>query len=411
MKLIDFLLSLATDSDIFARFRREPDVVMTEANLLESERQTISDGDPRKLFRLLLAESQDSNLSSDIKIPPQFEVSNQPTISPPPNIVPPPPPPNYLYIGPVSPPPPISNISPPPPPPPQNGPPPPYEVHISKAPTQFQESIPSWFMPERLWDAMGLTVVGTGIRGGLQTTPEARICIEQASKVYYIVADPISENLILTLNSTAESLMSFYQVGKSRLDAYNSMVEKVVSSLQEYRDVCLVLYGHPGVFSYPARESIRLARLKGIGARMLPGISTEDNLIADLCMDPGQIGLQSYEATAFLLNKYKFDISVGMILWQVGVLGETIWNPPHPEVRNRLTVLSDYLIEFYGNDHEVVFYHASQLPSSRPVVERFPLSELSKAQLMDISTLFIPPKISPTCDIEMVKKLGMKWGE
>jgi hypothetical protein len=59
--------------------------------------------------------------------------------------------------------------------------------------------------------------------------------------------------------------------------------------------------------------------LMGVSARMLPGVSAEDNLIADLGVDPA--GLQSYEATGFLVYKYRFDTSAGLVLWQVGVLG------------------------------------------------------------------------------------------
>ena len=77
----------------------------------------------------------------------------------------------------------------------------------------------------------GLTVVGLGIRS-LQTTPEARVCIAQASKVFHLLADPISEGFVRKLNATAESLQDFYEVGKLRIDIYNAMVEKILSALE-----------------------------------------------------------------------------------------------------------------------------------------------------------------------------------
>ncbi len=263
--------------------------------------------------------------------------------------------------------------------------------------------------PGRLWDAGGLTVVGSGIRASLQTTTEARVCIEKASKVLYLLADPISEEWVCKLNPTAESMESFYQKGKRRIVAYEGMIEKILSCLQESGDVCAVFYGHPGVFSYPARESIRRARVKGFGARMLPGISAEDNLIADLGIDPGPSGLQSFEVTTFLLYKYRFDTSVGLILWQVGVLGEVLWDPPHKAVRGRLPILADYLIDHYSSDHEVILYHAAELPAAQPSIERLQLHELPNAKLVSLSTMFIPPKGRAEFDAEMAKRLDMKW--
>lgn len=254
-------------------------------------------------------------------------------------------------------------------------------------------------------DNKGLTVVGLGIRS-LQTTLEARVCIAQASKVLHLLADPISEGFVRKLNATAESLQSFYEVGKLRSDVYDAMVEKILSDLDRYGDVCVVFYGHPAVLCDPAHESLRRARKKGISGRMLPGISTLDNLTADLPVDSA--ALQSYEATAFLACKYRFDTSAALVLWQLGVLGESVWNPPHPAVAGRLKVLSDYLSDFYGRDHQVFLYRAATIPTDPAMVERMALGDLAEARDVASSTLYVPPKEPPKLDPDMVKKLGME---
>ena len=227
----------------------------------------------------------------------------------------------------------------------------------------------------------------------------------QASNILYLVADPISETWIRSLNPNSESLSPFYENGKRRLDIYNNIVEKIMGRLRDRGDVCVVLYGHPGVLAYPARESIRRAREEGFSARMFPGVSAEDNLFADLGVDFGAIGLQSYEVTRFLVNKYHFDPCAGLILWQIGVLGETRWNPPHDGVRSRLRVLANYLMEFYGPQHTVVLYHAPEIPTCRPRIECLPLSELPSAKIFAISTLYIPPKGRPTPNVEVAERL------
>jgi len=253
-------------------------------------------------------------------------------------------------------------------------------------------------------DKRGLTIVGLGIRA-LQTSAEARVCIAQASKVLYLVADPVSERFVLQLNSNAESLADFYQPQKPRLQIYDEIVLKILACLEQTADLCVVFYGHPGVLSYPTRKALRIACEKGFGARMLPATSALDNLIADLGIDPS--GLQSFEATAFLIFKYPFATSAGLVLWQIDVLGETVWDPSHAAVRGRLKLLADYLADFYGPVHEVYLYRAAVLPAARREIECLSLSDLPRAKQIDGTTMYVPPKGLPEPDLDMARKLGV----
>ena len=54
---------------------------------------------------------------------------------------------------------------------------------------------------------------------------------------------------------------------------------------------------------------------------MLPGISAEDCLFADLGVDPAEAGCQSYEATRFLERRPAIEPRAALILWQIGVVG------------------------------------------------------------------------------------------
>ena len=76
--------------------------------------------------------------------------------------------------------------------------------------------------------------------------------------------------------------------GRSRLDTYQDMVDRILACVREGSDVCVAFYGHPGVFVYPSHEAIKRARIEGYKATMLPGISAEDCLFADLGIDPGK---------------------------------------------------------------------------------------------------------------------------
>jgi len=246
-----------------------------------------------------------------------------------------------------------------------------------------------------------LTIVGTGIQLG-QTTLETKASIEQAEKVIYLVADPVTEAWIKELNPTAESLIDCYQQGRNRIDSYEEMVQRIMAAVRSGKQVCTVFYGHPGVFVNPSHKSIKVARSEGYEARMLPGVSAEDCLFADIGVDPAP-GCQTFEATAFLLRKLPFDTSNIVILWQIGVVGEATYNPGYDQAG--LILLLDYLREFYPGDHEVIVYEAAQYVVCDPVIQKVKLQELLQAKITPISTLYIPPYGTRDVDGEMQAKL------
>jgi Tetrapyrrole (Corrin/Porphyrin) Methylases len=84
-----------------------------------------------------------------------------------------------------------------------------------------------------------------------------------------------------------------------------------------------LFYGHPGVFVSPSHRSIDLAREEGYTATMLPGISAEDCLFADLGIDPSIPGCLTYEATDMLIRNKPLVPSSHLIVYQVGCIGIT----------------------------------------------------------------------------------------
>lgn len=236
-----------------------------------------------------------------------------------------------------------------------------------------------------------LTVVGTGMTAISQLTREAEHCLTTADKVFYVVTDPHTEEYIKNLNKSAESLLGHYQygTGKPRLRAYEDMVSAILMPVREGKVVCAAFYGHPGVFVFPSHEAIVRARKDGYEAKMLPGISAEDMLFADIGLDPAQPGLQTYEATAFVLFAPRIDPRIPVILWQAGVVG--IITPEAKPSRRNLEVLLDSLLETYPRDHEVVIYQASAYDNVAPVLHVFSLCDLADQDVNSVSTIYIPP--------------------
>lgn len=252
-----------------------------------------------------------------------------------------------------------------------------------------------------------LTIVGTGIRVISEVTLEARALMEGADKLLYLVADPVTESWITKLNSTAETLQGFYAEGKDRQQTYLEMVDRIMSCLFGGGNVVVALYGHPGVFVYPSHEAIKRARLAGHKARMLPGISAEDCLFADLGIDPADNGCRSYEASEFLLCSRQVDVTTSLILWQIGAIGELGYRTDRMFNQQGLEVLIEVLSHSYGLDHEVTVYEANQYQVCEPIIHNTPLRHLCSAGISPISTLYVPALRKPPFDQDMAARLGI----
>lgn len=253
--------------------------------------------------------------------------------------------------------------------------------------------------------AGSLTVVGTGIRLGMQLTPEARAALTGADEVLYLVPDPVAMAWIERLNPRSRSLHQHYRPGRNRSETYTAMVDEIVGRVRAGADVCVAFYGHPGVFVRPSHEAVRRVRAEGLSAQMLPSVSAEDCLFADLGVDPGEHGCQSYEATDFLLRRRRVDPAASLILWQISMVGN-LGYATEPDT-SRLHVLAGYLSEVYPGTHSVVLYEAAPYPAARPLIQRIRLAELVDADVATMTTLYVPPLAERPSDREMGRRLGL----
>ncbi len=236
-----------------------------------------------------------------------------------------------------------------------------------------------------------LVVVGTGI-GATRLTIEARAAIEAADQVLHLIPDPVSVGAVERMNGRSRSLGDCYVEGEHRRAAYARMVEAILEPVRAGERVCAAFYGHPGIFSLPPHEAIKQARSEGFEAEMLPGISAEDCLFADLGVDPAEAGCQSYEATRFLDRRPAIEPRAALVLWQIGVVGSA--NHTAEFQAPRLPELVERLRELYPDDHEVVVYEASSFVGMAPLIRPTQLAGLAAA-VTPASTLYVPPVEQP----------------
>jgi len=253
-----------------------------------------------------------------------------------------------------------------------------------------------------------LIVVGTGISVAGQMTLLTQSYIENADIVFMGISNKIGENVVKKLNPNTVELDDLYQPGKSRSITYQQMTDRIVDAVKDGQKVCAAFYGHPGVFVNPSHEAIKKVQVLGLRAEMLPGISAEDCLIADLGIDPARYGCQSYEATQFLFRNYQLDPHMTQIIWQIGLAGEAslgVLNADH--CKEGLALYQEVLMEVYPSAHEIILYEAATMPLYGPKIERFPLFELANCKPTLISTLVVPSLGLPDYHQGRLTKLGL----
>jgi uncharacterized protein YabN with tetrapyrrole methylase and pyrophosphatase domain len=250
-----------------------------------------------------------------------------------------------------------------------------------------------------------LTVVGTGIQLGTQLTREAALLLETADVVLALVAEPGMQAALEELNPRTRSLHDLYELGESRGEAYEAMAEEILRHVREGKSVVAAFYGHPGVFVAPSHSAIEKARSEGYRATMLPAVSAEDCLFADLGVDPARFGCQSYEATDFLVHRRRIDRTAALVLWQIGTVGSTV--AAATTQPTGLPVLVEALLEHYPHEHEVTVYEASPYPGFDPLVRTVRLGELSAEHVTALSTLYVPPLEPAPLDLTMLDRLGL----
>lgn len=237
-----------------------------------------------------------------------------------------------------------------------------------------------------------LTVVGTGIRALGQLSVESLAIMASAEALFHVIGEPVQEEIVRLINPAAQTLTDFYVDGMDRSATYEAMVHTILEAVVSGKRTVAAFYGHPGVFTYPTHESVRRVRRAGYPARMVPAVSAEDCLFADLGIDPGE-GCQSYEASDFLVNGRVVDVRSHLVLWQAGALGNRTYESTGYDLR-MLPALVARLAAIYGAGHPLTLYEAPFDPGGGPRVLRMPIAHLDGSQLTLASTLHVPPLVT-----------------
>ena len=143
---------------------------------------------------------------------------------------------------------------------------------------------------------------------------------------------------------------------------------------------------------------------------MLPAVSAEDCLFADLGIDPSFPGLQTFEATDLLLRHRQILTDANVIIWQVGCVGDLGFRRKG-YLNENFHILIDHLQKIYGEDYVITHYISAHYPVCRALIEEIPLAKFYEPdvakRVIRFSTFYIPPKVYKDIDSAMAVRLGI----
>ena len=106
-----------------------------------------------------------------------------------------------------------------------------------------------------------------------------------------------------------------------------------------------------------------------------------------------------------MMYRRRIDPSALLVLWQVGVAGDSTLARFGMGAAHR-KILLEILSNDYPGGHLVTIYEAATLPLIPPRIERIRLSELVDANLTGQSTLVIPPSRVMELNPEVASRLA-----
>lgn len=256
-----------------------------------------------------------------------------------------------------------------------------------------------------------LIIAGTGIKFLSHLTIEVKSAIETSSCVVFLLNEPAMKNWITKHAKKYISMDKTYFSSSSRADTYYKIADELLLHLKEYNDICFLIYGHPTFFSSVVGEIKKRISFEEVLVQIMPGISALDCLFADLNIDPGTRGLQSYDATEFILYDESFSVSAHLVLWQIAIVGELrVINNNNINLscqKKALSLLKSKLMKQYPEDHKIILYVASQYPGVDFEHSEFKLRELTTVNIPRLATLYIPPLDTKKVNLSVMNLLKL----
>jgi tetrapyrrole methylase family protein / MazG family protein len=243
--------------------------------------------------------------------------------------------------------------------------------------------------------ATAITILGLGPGRWEDLTIEARAVLEQAATdqktvFFRTLIHPIIEPLkheIPDLRIT--SFDSFYDEAANWDTLYQRIAQEICTRAEQHPPVLYVVPGHPLIGEASVQLILHQARERGLGTRIVAGLSFLEPVCAALELDPFTSGMQIIDATD--LAALRLDEIAGKIIPTIPLLVAHIYH------QRQASAVKLALGECYPDEWPVkVIEQGGDKPrpyitTSETVIE-MPLHEIDRNSLANhFNTLYIPP--------------------
>ncbi|MBI4465590.1 MAG: hypothetical protein HY647_12875 [Acidobacteria bacterium] len=249
-------------------------------------------------------------------------------------------------------------------------------------------------------------LVGLGIFEMRQITVETLDVLRQAKRIFHLSS---KHEELTAINVNIEDLGPLYWKSGKTIDIYEDLARHVVSFAQQARPTVFAIEGNPMLFSDLSWKIAELGKAACLRVEALPGVSCVDVLPIQLGFEPGDLGLQIFEATQLALYRLEINPYLSTLILQVGEFGER--SLPRP-ARRRLaafTPLVRHLSKFFPVDHPAIFIRSAFSSKVSSVVFATEIDSIDKHQdqIVPGMTLYVPRIGIPPMDEKLREELGL----
>jgi uncharacterized protein YabN with tetrapyrrole methylase and pyrophosphatase domain len=251
-----------------------------------------------------------------------------------------------------------------------------------------------------------LYLVGLGMFGLRQVTVET-IEILRRAKVVYHLSEKHAD--LCAINPNTQDLGRFYSRPGKRINIYRDMASYVVDSALEATPVVFAIDGNPMFFSDISWNIAALAKRKHIRAEALPGVSCIDVLPMQLGFEPGDLGLQIFEATQLVLYNLPVNPHLSTLILQVGYFWVRVSQPPPKRIAGAFAPLEIHLCKYFPEDHPAILIQSAYSHRSPTVVLSTELRSIDKHRnsIRPGMTLYLPRVGIPAIEATLRRQLNL----
>jgi uncharacterized protein YabN with tetrapyrrole methylase and pyrophosphatase domain len=248
-------------------------------------------------------------------------------------------------------------------------------------------------------------LVGLGMFDLLHLTVETSEILKAACIVYHLSG---KHEQLTGINPRTHNLDGLRWRPGGATGIYDDIAAFVVDAATRNRPVVFAVDGNPMLFSDVSWKIAAAGQRAGLLVEALPGVSCLDVLPLQLGFEPGDLGLQVFEATQLVIYGLQMNPYLSTLILQVGYFFHDVTLPPVRRQPHDFAPLVEHILRFFPEDHPAIFIEAADSIGRDTIVFSVEIGSID-AHRDDIRpgmTLYIPRSEIPPVRPEFRKRLN-----